>query len=155
MDPIPTFPGTSFFSCFGRRKSIKGGIRPGMTDQFQVFKLLYKSGHLRFGIPTVTQEDDLAARANRFHGLGDQFSGQGDLTFLLLPEPILHWDRRLVEFPFPIYGDGEEEANHAVTIEIVRSIVGRMVIQFGAKFKLFAGLFNHSIINRKEKGLVF
>ena len=61
----------------------------------------------------------------------------------------------MVDFPFSIYWEGEEEANHAVTIEIVRAIVGGMVIQFGAKFKMFAGFFDHGFIYGKEKWLAF
>ena len=40
-----------------------------------------------------------------------------------------------------------------MAIQVVRAIVGGMVIQFGTKFKMSAGFFDHGIINRKKNRL--
>ena len=42
-----------------------------------------------------------------------------------------------------------------MSIEVIRAVVCGMVIEFGAKFKMSAGFFNHGIINGKKERLVF
>ena len=41
-----------------------------------------------------------------------------------------------------------------MSIEVVGAIMGGMVIEFGTKFKMLTGFFDHGIINRKKNWLL-
>ena len=47
-----------------------------------------------------------------------------------------------------------EKTDPTVSIEIIGTIVGGIIIQFRTKFKMPAGFFNHGIINGKKNRLV-
>ena len=42
-----------------------------------------------------------------------------------------------------------------MSIEVVRTIMGGMVIEFGTKLKMLTGFFDHGVINRKKNRLMY